>query len=89
MKQAHLYISGFVQGVGFRQYVRDSAKKMGLTGWVKNTPEGTVEALIQGKVVDLKELIQVCKNGPFLAEVKDIKVTNAAVKEHYFSFEIV
>ncbi len=46
---AHIIVKGFVQGVGYRNFVRKQAEKQNLTGWVRNLPDGTVEILIQGK----------------------------------------
>ena len=72
MKQAHVFISGSVQGVGYRYFVLTNAQKLGLTGWVRNTKEGGVEAVLQGKKDTIQELIDLCKQGPFMAEVKHI-----------------
>jgi acylphosphatase len=47
-KRAHVIVEGRVQGVFFRAYTSDEAKKLGLTGWVRNRPDGTVEALVEG-----------------------------------------
>ena len=69
-----IFISGFVQGVGYRQFVKRTAKKIGLTGWVKNLTDGRVEAIFQGDKAKLEKIITFCKKGPFLSEVKDIEV---------------
>ena len=69
MKQAHVYISGFVQGVGFRAYVRSKARKMNIFGWVRNLSDDRVEAVFQGDENNIKKLIALCKRGPFFAQV--------------------
>jgi acylphosphatase len=74
MFQAHLFISGFVQGVGYRQFVKSHAKKLDLKGWVHNLPDGRVEAVIQGEKKIIEELIQLCKKGTFLSEVENVEV---------------
>ena len=48
MKVAHIFISGFVQGVGFRQFIKINADKLKLKGWVRNLSDGRVEAMLQG-----------------------------------------
>ena len=74
MKGVHIIITGFVQGVGFRQFVKQQARKLGLVGWVQNMPDGSVEAKAFGPMDMIQQLIEVCKKGPFLAEVKDVQV---------------
>ena len=71
---AHLLIFGSVQGVGFRKFVRQNAQKLGLVGWVRNLPEGTVEAEVMGDNEVVNKLIKLCQKGPFLAEVKSVDV---------------
>lgn len=58
MKRAHLFYSGTVQGVGFRWAVQDAADPLGLTGWVRNCPDGTVEVVCEGP----KESIELFMN---------------------------
>jgi len=70
----HLTISGFVQGVGYRQFVKKNAIRLGLKGWVKNLDRGRVEALFSGKKETIEKAIEICRQGSFLAEVKDVKV---------------
>jgi acylphosphatase len=69
MKQAHVFISGSVQGVGYRQFVKQNARKLDLTGWVRNTEDGGVEAVLQGEESMIQVMIEHCKKGPFMAEV--------------------
>ena len=71
---AHVFISGFVQGVGFRQFTKRSAGKIGLTGWAKNLSDNRVEAVFQGSKEQIEKIISICKKGPFLSEVKDVEV---------------
>lgn len=70
MVQAHVFISGYVQGVSFRYFVKSNAKKIGLTGWVCNTEDGGVEAVFCGDKMKIEEMITLCRQGPMLAEVK-------------------
>lgn len=74
MKQAHVYISGFVQGVGFRAYVRSRARKIGITGWVRNLSDDRVEAVFQGEKEKIQKVLFYCNRGPFFSDVKDIVV---------------
>lgn len=74
MKQAHVYISGFVQGVGFRAYVRSKARKIGVNGWVRNLSDERVEAVLQGEKEKIEKVISYCRRGPFFAQVTSIVV---------------
>lgn len=74
MYQAHVYISGFVQGVGFRHFIRKEAGKLGLLVSVQNLPDGRVEAILEGQKDKIDKMIVLCKKGPFLAEVEDVTV---------------
>lgn len=74
MKVVRLLIFGKVHGVGFRKFVRHNGQKLGLVGWVRNLPEGTVEAEISGSEEHIKKLIALCQKGPFLAEVANVEV---------------
>jgi acylphosphatase len=85
---AHVLISGFVQGVGFRRFVRHNARKINLTGWVKNLPDNRVEALFQGSKEQLEKMISICRKGAFLSEVKDVQVNFEDLEERFDSFEI-
>lgn len=73
-KRAHVFISGHVQGVWFRANTRDKAEQLGLTGWVKNTYNGNVEAVFEGDEEIINEIIAWCHKGPSLANVSNVKV---------------
>ena len=70
----HLFISGRVQGVGFRYFTQKNASALGLKGWVKNLPDGRVEAMVSGSSEKVDELIKKCKDGPPSAYVEDMQV---------------
>ncbi|HWY78844.1 MAG TPA: acylphosphatase [Candidatus Sulfotelmatobacter sp.] len=72
MKQAHAFISGVVQGVGYRQFVKVNASQFGLTGWIRNTEDEGVEAVFCGEEEKIEQMIALCRKGPFLAEVKHL-----------------
>ncbi len=69
----HLKIHGRVQGVGFRYFTVQQAKRLSLTGWVANKPDGTVETLLQGNRSDVDEMIARLRRGPIAANVTDIE----------------
>lgn len=88
MQQAHVFISGSVQGVGYRQFVKSTAKKLGLTGWVRNSEDGGVEVVLQGEKDMVEKMIALCKQGPFLSEVKQIGFEWEEGPESYSDFSI-
>ncbi len=72
--RAHLVISGIVQGVFFRASTAEVARKRNACGWVKNNPDGTVEAVIEGLEEDVAAVIEWCRTGPSGARVDDVLV---------------
>ncbi len=73
MKRLYLKIYGKVQGVYFRSFTQDKAHQLGLSGWVKNMPDGTVETVAEGEEENLNEYMQWCKKGPPAARVEEIR----------------
>lgn len=67
-----LVISGRVQGIGYRDWMVAKARSLGVSGWVRNRADGSVEALIAGDVAAVEELSRLCRRGPRLAEVSSI-----------------
>lgn len=70
--RVHLRIRGYVQGVFFRASTRDMANSVGLTGWVRNLPDGSVEAVFEGPKDLLKQAVKWCYKGPPGASITDI-----------------
>lgn len=89
MQQAHIFISGFVQGVGFRQFIKRLAGEKQIAGWARNTQDGRVEAVFQGREQDIDQLIQHLRKGPMLAGVKHIVIEWEEAKNQLQSFEVV
>ena len=71
---AHLIIRGGVQGVFYRAFTRDIASQLGLAGWVRNLPDGSVEALFEGNRDDIEQAIKHCYIGPPGARIDGIDV---------------
>jgi acylphosphatase len=67
-----LVISGRVHGVGFRDWMVARARALGLAGWVRNRPDGLVEALVAGNEDAVEEMLRACRRGPPAAEVESI-----------------
>ncbi len=78
MTTYHLVINGLVQGVFYRGTAKKIADELGVTGWVKNTPDDNVEAVVTGTEEQLQQFIEWCKKGPVMAEVKDVIATRQA-----------
>lgn len=74
MVRAHVFVSGDVQGVFFRQETRDRARSRGVAGWVKNLPDGRVEAVFEGPEDTVEQMVEWCHRGPRWAEVRDVEV---------------
>jgi len=70
--RVHVLVSGRVQGVWFRSSTRDEAARRGLTGWVRNLPDGRVEAEVQGPADAVRDLLAFVAQGPPAARVTDI-----------------
>ncbi len=88
MERAVIIISGKVTGVFFRVHVRDMAKDLRITGYVKNTPERELLVVAEGEEKALKKLIDFCKKGPKEANVGNIKVKKEAFKNEFDDFLI-
>jgi acylphosphatase len=71
----HLAISGRVQGVGFRFYMERKARELGITGWVRNRRDGSVESVVQGNPGAVETIIEWARRGPPSAVVAEVKVS--------------
>jgi len=73
-KRAHVFVSGWVQGVFFRAETRDRARQLGVSGWVRNLWDGRVEAVFEGEDWAVERLVAWCHRGPRGAHVEDVEV---------------
>lgn len=93
MKQAHIFISGYVHSVGFRRFVQKEAKRRGLTGWVRNLADRRVEAVLVSQHEDgeerILEVIKKCHKGPMMAEVKSVNYFWEETNDVFDEFEIL
>lgn len=89
MKQVHIWVTGHVQGVWYRKFVRINAVKLGITGWVRNLPDNRVEAVLQGEKDLIEQLIKMCHDGPPFAEVRDIQVEWEDAEEKFDEIIII
>lgn len=85
--RAHVVIAGEVQGVSFRYYIKEKARMLEITGWVKNLSDGRVEAVFEGLEDKVKELIEWCKKGPSLTKVNHVKVEFRHYKGEFTGFD--
>jgi acylphosphatase len=73
-RRTHLQISGLVQGVFYRETARREASRLGLSGWVRNRSDGSVEAVAEGAPEALEAFVAWCRRGPVQARVEDVQV---------------
>jgi acylphosphatase len=74
LARAHVVVSGRVQGVFFRGDARDRARSLGVSGWVTNRRDGTVEAVFEGRRDAVESMVSWCRRGPAGASVDDVQV---------------
>jgi acylphosphatase len=86
--RAHVFVSGWVQGVFFRSETRNEAKHRGVKGWVRNLSDDRVEAVFEGEEREVKALIEFCKRGPPGARVTGVQVVMENYIGEFGEFEI-
>jgi acylphosphatase len=87
--RAHIYVTGKVQGVFFRQNTKRQAQSRGVCGWVSNLSDGRVEAVFEGEEVSVKEVIAYCRHGPSFAKVEHVEVFFEDPLGDFLDFRIV
>jgi len=86
--RAHIHVYGTVQGVYYRQNTKQEADDHNVKGWVRNLPDGRVEAVFEGREADVNELVKWCKIGPPKAKVEDVKVNYENYTGEFTEFSI-
>jgi acylphosphatase len=88
-EHAHVRISGQVQGVFFRDSTRQKAEQLNLAGWVKNLPDGRVEAVFEGPSEKVREMVSWCAEGPQHASVEYVDTDFENAGGHLEGFEVL
>ena len=83
--QVHVVISGRVQGVWFRASTKEKADQLGLTGWVKNTNDGNVEAVFEGEEKFVQEMLNWCHQGPRHSKVENVEIKKQQESSNVFN----
>jgi len=86
-KAVSITVQGKVQGVGFRYFIKSCALRLELKGYVKNQPDGSVYIEAEGEERKLKILIEKCKQGPILSQVRDVAILASKI-QNYSNFVI-
>ncbi len=86
--RAHVFVSGNVQGVFFRYETRTKAAQRKVTGWVRNTRDGRVEAVFEGEKEDVEAMIAFCRRGPPSASVRGVDVLWEEPTREFNGFQV-
>ena len=87
MQRAHVVISGFVQGIAYRAFIKQKADMLNLKGYAKNLQSGDVEAIFEGEEPNIKEMLQICKTHQ-LAKVNNITIKEEKPTNKFKEFNI-
>ena len=87
--RVHVLIDGLVQGVAYRFFAEKYASRLGVTGWVRNLPDGRVEVLAEGSAERIETLLERLKEGPSLARVDVFDVRREPATAEFKDFRIV
>ena len=88
-KRVHIFVKGKVQGVYFRQGMKDITEKKNVTGWVRNLQDKRVEAILEGKDTDVNSVIEWSQTGSPNAIVENVEIINENYKSEFSKFEIL
>ncbi len=86
--RVHAIVNGRVQGVFFRMETRKAAERHGVTGWVRNKADGSVEAVFEGEKDSVEAVVQWCSHGPASAEVNDVEVARQPYEGEFTRFSV-
>jgi acylphosphatase len=88
MRRGHLFVEGRVQGVGFRNFAKINAREVGVYGWVKNLPDGRVEAVFEGPEDHIIEVVSRCEKGPGSGRVNNVDFEWEEATGEFNSFKV-
>ncbi len=87
-KRVHVIVSGRVQGVNFRRYTQQTAQGLGVSGWVRNRPDGAVEGCFEGEASAVDALVAWCKEGPSYARVDRLELQEEPFASEFNEFQV-
>jgi acylphosphatase len=87
--RAHVYVTGYVQGVFFRHSMAKRARDLGLSGWVRNLDDGRVEAVVEGEESDVEEVVDWCRSGPPHATVEHVEASWEPATREFSGFSAI
>jgi len=73
-KSVRLYVTGTVQGIFYRAFVKENAERLNIKGFVRNLEDGRIEAFIEGESETVNKLIELCKKGPKHSQIRDVEI---------------
>ncbi len=88
MKRVHVFITGNVQGVGLRYFLRNKAMRLRVNGFVKNLKDGGVEAVFEGDANNLNTMLDFCRRGTFVSKVANVDIKEESFRNEFREFEI-
>jgi acylphosphatase len=88
-KRIHIIVTGTVQGVFFRESTREMASREGVVGWVKNLPDGTVEAVLEGSEPAVERLLAFIRANPGRSTVSEVRILHERIEGAFESFTIL
>lgn len=88
MQRLRARVFGLVQGVGYRAFAQRAAQQLGLSGFVRNCADGTVEVVAEGEPTQLVQFVAILQRGPAGARVSHVETTYTSATEEYTDFEI-
>jgi acylphosphatase len=87
-RRVHVWITGRVQGVFFRAYTRDAAQRIGVTGWVRNLPDGRVETVFEGESDDVEKMLEWCREGSPMSRIEKVELLDEVYTGDFDRFAI-
>ena len=73
-KSVRLYIEGTVQGIFFREFIKENAERYNVKGFVRNLDDGRIEVFLEGNTDDVKKMIEICQKGPKHSQIRDVEI---------------
>ena len=87
-KSVRLYVSGFIQGIFYRSYIKDNAERLNVKGFVRSLEDNRVEVFLEGNLDDVNKMIELCRKGIKSTEIKNIEIKDERFQD-FKNFQIL